>query len=342
MSQTGGTKTEIIDGLDARINQSAATLRIKVTRDANGLWQLSVDPTLTGYIVEGSVTNATHVSSAYAGIVCVYTATRSLDYSFDDFVVTGNPYVDPSQPAVYKDIIITEIFPDPSPVIGLPEAEFIELYNRSEKIINLAGWKFTDGGSTATLSGFMEPGEYRIISATTSASLFISFGSVLGVANFPTLNNSGDNLELKRNDDLLIDKVSYSDIWYLDEDKKQGGYTLELIDPANPCGEGDNWIASEAAAGGTPGTQNSVFENKPDLTGPKLISAFPVSETSLLVKFDEKLQTEEPSSNAFTSIPDVAINGISFSDATLKSLTLALSGQSSGRNTLFNYCTECI
>jgi hypothetical protein len=324
--QTGGTKTEIIDGLDARINQSAATLRIKVTRDANGLWQLSVDPTLTGYIVEGSVTNATHVSSAYAGVVCVYTATRSLDYSFDDFVVTGNPYVDPSQPAVYKDIIITEIFPDPSPVIGLPEAEFIELYNRSEKIINLAGWKFTDGGSTATLSGFMEPGEYRIISATTSASLFISFGSVLGVANFPTLNNSGDNLELKRNDDLLIDKVSYSDTWYQDEDKKQGGYTLELIDPANPCGEGDNWIASEAAAGGTPGTQNSVFENKPDLTGPKLISAFPVSETSLLVKFDEKLQTEEPSSSAFTIIPDVAINGISFSDATLKSLTLALSG----------------
>jgi hypothetical protein len=322
--QTGTTKTEIIDGLDARVNQTSAMLKIKVTRDANGLWQLSSDPTSTGYSVEGSVTNATHVSSAYAGVVCVYSSTRSHDYGFDDFTVTGNPYVDPSLPADYKDVIITEIFSDPSPVIGLPEAEFIELYNRSEKIINLAGWKFTDGSSTATLSGFMEPGEYRIVTATTSAGSFTLFGSTLGVSNFPTLNNSGDNLELKRSDDLLIDKVSYSDSWYKDEDKKEGGYTLELIDPANPCGEGDNWIASEASTGGTPGTQNSVFENKPDLTGPKLISAIPTSETSLLIKFNEKLESEEPAVNAFTIMPERTISTISFTDATLTNLTVTL------------------
>lgn len=322
--QTSTTKTEIIDGADSRINQSAATLKIQVTRDANGLWQLSVDPTLTGYIVEGSVTNVTHVSSMYAGVVCVYTATRSQDYAFDDFVVTGDPYIDPSQPANYKDVIMTEIFPDPSPVIGLPEAEFIELYNRSEKIINLAGWKFTDGGSTAILSGFLQPDEYRIITTTTSASLFVSYGSVLGVANFPTLNNSSDNLELKRSDDLLIDRVSYSDAWYQDEDKKQGGFTLELIDPANPCGEGENWIASEAVAGGTPGTQNSVFENKPDLTGPKLISTFPTSETTLVVKFNEKLEAEEPAVTAFTIMPGIGVQAVLFSDATLATLVLTL------------------
>lgn len=323
--QTGTTKIEIIDGLDARVNQAAATLKVKVTRNANGLWQLSSDPTLTGYIEEGSVTNATHLSSAYAGLVCVYTSTRSHDYGFDDFIVTGDLYVDPSQPADYKDVIITEIFPDPSPVIGLPEAEFIELYNRSEKIINLAGWKFTDGSSTATLSGFMEPGEYRIITATSSAGSFTSFGSTLGVSNFPTLNNSSDNLELKRSDELLIDKVSYSDAWYQDDDKRQGGYTLELIDPGNPCGESDNWIASDEVAGGTPGTQNSVFENKPDLTGPKLISVIPTSETSLLIKFNEKLEATQPAVNAFTIVPEIAINTVSFTDVTLRNLTVTLS-----------------
>ena len=323
--QTGTTKTRIIDGADARVDGSAAILKIKVTRNASGLWQLSSDPTTTGYVVEGSVTNATHVSSAYAGVVCVYTATRSHDYGFDDFVVTGDPYVDPSQPADYKDVIITEIFADPSPVIGLPEAEFTELYNRSEKIINLAGWKFTDGGSTAILSGFIEPGEYRIITATASASLFTTFGSVLGVSNFPTLNNSSDNLELKRSDDLLIDKVSYSDTWYQDEDKKEGGYTLELIDPANPCGEGNNWIVSEAVGGGTPGTQNSVFENKPDLTGPKLRSAIPASATALQLKFDEKLESEEPAIIAFIITPTISINSVSFSDATLTNLDVSLS-----------------
>lgn len=323
--QTGTTKNnKIIDGVDGRVNQTLATIKIKVTRDENGNWQLFSDATASGYMLEGSANNVAHISSAYFGVLCVYSSSRSDDYYFDDFAVSGDAYIDPSQPADYKDIIITEVFPDPSPVIGLPEAEFIELYNRSEKIINLAGWEFTDGSSTAMLSGFMEPGEYRIITATASAGLFTSFGAALGVSNFPTLNNSSDNLELKRSDDLLIDKVSYSDAWYQDEDKKQGGFTLELIDPANPCGEGDNWIASESTAGGTPGTQNSVFENKPDLTGPKLISAVPASETSLLVKFDEKLEAEKPEINAFTIVPELIIDAISFSDATLTTLTITL------------------
>lgn len=322
--QTGSIKTEIIDGADARVDGSAAILKIKVTRDASGLWQLSSDPTTTGYILEGSVTNVIHVSSAFAGVVCVYTSTRSHDYGFDDFVVSGDPYIDPSQPADYKEVIITEIFADPSPVIGLPEAEFIELYNRSEKIINLAGWKFTDGGTTAILSGFLNPDEYRIITASGSASSFAAYGSVLGVSNFPTLNNSGDNLELKRNDDLLIDKVSYSDTWYRDDDKKQGGFTLELIDPANPCGEGDNWISSEAATGGTPGTRNSVFENKPDLTGPKLVSAIPTSATMLVATFNEKLVSVVPNTNAFAILPAVDIDAVSFMDATLTKLNISL------------------
>lgn len=339
--QTGTTKTEIIDGLDARVNGTAASIRIKVTRDNNGLWQLSVDPTNTGYVVEGTVTHVAHTSSAYAGIVCVYTSTRSNDYSFDDFVVTGDPFVDPSQPADYKDVIITEIFADPSPIIGLPEAEFIEIHNRSEKIINLSGWKFTDGGSTATLSGLFQPGEYKIITATASAPLFATFGSVLGVANFPTLNNSGDNLELKRSDDLLIDKVSYTDAWYRDEDKKQGGFTLELIDPANPCGEGDNWIAAEAPAGGTPGAQNSVFENKPDLTGPKLISAVPISGTTLQVKFNEKLSSTPPPSGSFTFTPATTISHVIFTDPSLTTLSLTFN-QSLQSGTLYSIAIQNI
>lgn len=322
--QTGSTKTKIIDGLDGRVNQTLANIKVKVTRDANGNWQLFSDATGSGYVQEGSVTNNDVFSTAFFGLVCVYSSTRSNDYAFDDFVVSGDPYVDPSQPAEYKDVIITEIFPDPSPVVGLPEAEFIELFNRSNKIINLAGWKFTDGSSTAILSGLLNPAEYRIVTATSSVPEFQSFGSTIGVANFPTLNNNGDNLVLKRKDDMLIDKVSYSDSWYRDEDKKQGGYTLELIDPGNPCGEGDNWIASEADKGGTPGTQNSVLESKPDLTGPKLISIVPVSETTLLVKFNEKLLANAPASIAFQLTPAIEITSTNFTDETLTTLQLTL------------------
>jgi hypothetical protein len=325
--QSGTTKTEIIDGLDLRVDSDPVQVRIKITRDESGNWELFSDPAVTGtFISEGTVADDAHLSSIYFGILCVYTSTRSTSFYFDDFVVTGDPFVDPSTPADPKDVIITEIFADPTPVIGLPDAEFVEVFNRSSKIINLSGWKFTDGSSTAVLPSYLiQPNEYLILTSTTSTSLYSTFGSVIGVSNFPTLNNTGDNLILKRGDDLVIDQISYTDSWYQDEDKKQGGYTLELIDPSNPCGEEDNWIASESTIGGTPGTQNSVFANKPDVTGPKLISAIPISATEITVRFSEKLDDQLPVVTDFTITPAIAFSQISFMDASLKIFQMTLS-----------------
>lgn len=325
--QTGTTKTPIITGTIASVTTALTPLKVKVTRDQFGNWQLFSDVGGTGTFQlesENPINDVTHLAALYAGVLCVYTTTRNQHFFFDDFSVTGEPYIDLSQPAEYKDVIITEIFADPSPVIGLPEAEFVEIYNRSDKHINLNGWKFTDGTSTTLLSGMMKPNEYKIITATTSANLFEPYGVVLAVSSFPSLNNTGDNLQLKRNDDLLIDQVSYLDSWYRDDDKKQGGYTLELIDPANHCGEEDNWIASESAVGGTPGTQNSVFENKPDLTGPRLLSAFLVSPTLLRLTFNEKLEATPPALNKIILSPQNTVTNIVFEDATLRSLLVTL------------------
>ncbi len=325
--QSGTTKTEIIDGLDLRVGADPVQVRIRVTRDEAGNWELLSDALLSGtYVSEGAIADVTHLASSYSGVLCVYTATRSTSFYFDDFIISGDPFIDPSTPADYKDVTITEIFADPTPVIGLPDAEFVELYNRSSKIINLSGWKFTDGSSTAILpSRLFLPNEYLIMTSTTSAPLYTTFGSVMGVSNFPTLNNTADNLILKRGDNLVIDQVPYSDNWYRDDDKKQGGYTLELIDPANPCGEEENWVAADAANGGTPGIQNSVFANKPDVIGPKIVSVIPTLATELIVRFDEKLDSQLPALIDFSITPNISISQISFVDASLKSLRLTLS-----------------
>ena len=229
------------------------------------------------------------------------------------------------QPVSYKDIIITEIFADPTPVIGLPEAECIELYNRSTNPINLMGWKFSDGSSTATLpSHILMPGAYLIITPTASAPSFSAFGATIGVASFPTLNNTGDNLSVRDATTLLIDEVNYSDAWYKDDDKKQGGWTLELIDIDNICAEEENWVASTHPSGGTPGTVNSVKATKPDLTGPKLLSAIPVSTTKLKLSFDEKLSSTIPTTTDFVITPTLSVVTVSFTSPGLREINLDL------------------
>ncbi|MBT1703110.1 lamin tail domain-containing protein [Chryseosolibacter indicus] len=228
-------------------------------------------------------------------------------------------------PVSYRDIRITEIFSDPNPTVGLPEAEFIELYNRSKNPINLKGWKITDGSSTGTLADkILLPSEYLIICASTSSSLFGSYGYVMGVSNFPTLNNAGDAIVIRNSEGLKIDSVNYLLKWFQNEDKREGGWTLELIDPENNCTEETNWTPSESETGGTPGKVNSVFANKPDLTPPQLISVIPLSEKKLLLSFDEKLDTSVPPTAAFW-VKDTDVSSVAFTDNSFSKIELLLS-----------------
>ena len=46
------------------------------------------------------------------------------------------------------DIVIDEIMADPSPQVGLPSNEWIELNNTTTFPINLQGWKISDATGT--------------------------------------------------------------------------------------------------------------------------------------------------------------------------------------------------
>ena len=143
-----------------------------------------------------------------------------------------------------KAVIISEIFADPSPAVGLPESEFVEIYNRHDQALDLSGWKFTDQSSSATLPDFILPSREYVVLTSENSSFPVS-ERVLRLSGFPTLNNSADVLILKDGNGNTIDSVNYSDSWYKDEDKREGGWTLEIIDPDNICSEHQNWVASE-------------------------------------------------------------------------------------------------
>ncbi len=221
-----------------------------------------------------SLVHLTFVTAFTSGLSNTLTVTNVQDFSANAITTanTNFTYFISSLPS-FKDIIINEIFADPTPQVALPAVEFIEIYNRSINTINLNGWKFTDGSSTATLSNYnLASNQYLIICNVADTALFTPFGNRMGVSSFPSLNNIGDKLYLKDNTLAFIDSVGYSDTWYQNTTKKAGGWSLELINPNTGinCSESANWIASNNVSGGSPGTQNSVYSTVPAIAAPTI------------------------------------------------------------------------
>lgn len=210
------------------------------------------------------------------------------------------------------EILINEIMPDPTPVVGLPELEFVELFNNSAKFLSTKGLVFSDGTTNAILPDqVLMPNTYYILCAKKDSSAFKIFGSTLLLDAFPSLNNTGDMLSLKSESGTLIDAVNYSDTWYQDNVKKLGGWTLELINPLNKCLDAANWIASSSAIGGTPGKQNSVYKPALDVEPPFITQVVAYSQDSVLLVFNKKIDAN-PSQfiGLFTVNPGVGVNKV--------------------------------
>lgn len=230
-----------------------------------------------------------------------------------------------------KDVIITEILADPLPPVSLPEEEYVELFNRSDNPVDLRDWHVTDGHSDGILyDQIIQPGTYWVVTSASVATAFNAYPNVIGIQYFPGLNNDGDDLKLIDDDGKVIDEVRYQKSWYRNDDKAEGGWALELIDPQNTCATDANWTASESPAGGTPGRQNSVFAIRPDVTGPGLIHAIPLDATTIRFQFDEPLNVVLPGPDSFVFNPPVAVHNVVFSDSTLRSLDVACDALSSG------------
>lgn len=214
-----------------------------------------------------------------------------------------------SQTPARYDLVITEIMADPSPVVGLPNAEYIEVRNVSSTPFNLNGWRLSDATGTATIttSFVLQPDSAVILCASNSASGLSIYGRTIGIASFPSLDNEGDVLTLRSAQNRIIHSVSYSTDWYANEAKKEGGWSLEMIDPKNPCSGKDNWKASLNNTGGTPGKTNSVNGVNSDDIPPQLKYVYAVDSITLVAVFDEPLDSASAAVPLNYVLPGVAV-----------------------------------
>ena len=203
------------------------------------------------------------------------------------------PFVCKAQTANRFDVVITEIMADPTPVVGLPNAEYVEIKNVSSTAFNLNGWKLSDATSTGTINTnfTIQPDSIVILCSTGNVSAFSVLGKAIGVTSFPSLDNDGDLLSLKSPQGRIIHAVNYSTDWYQNEVKKDGGWSLEMMDTKNPCSGMNNWKASMDPNGGTPGKKNSVDGVNNDVTPPQLLRTYSLDSVTVVAFFDEPLDS---------------------------------------------------
>jgi hypothetical protein len=331
--QDGNQSTLLAESADDVVDEADVLLNIRVTRDSNFMWEVSIDTALNQTFTPlFNVTESTYLNSAFFGIQCVYTSTRSDKFYFDDFAVSGQKFVDSIPPVLvntsfpshteielqfsepldsskaanrlnyvilgdgvnpmqvdwtanrpttvvlqfteafineqqfllrvegvedkfdnemsdttvafefyrpeYRSIVFNEIMADPEPVVDLPAAEYIELYNSSGRDIALEDWQLVLDDDTLELPNHMLPAaQQMLIISSLHKPLFDTLPHISLPLGSSWLRNSGEEMLLLDENDQLIDAFAYSEDWYQNSAKADGGWSLEQINADLPCSE---------------------------------------------------------------------------------------------------------
>jgi hypothetical protein len=220
------------------------------------------------------------------------------------FMLSG--FISNAQVANRYDIVIDELMADPTPQVALPNNEWIELRNTSSTTFNLLGWRIGDAtGQSGTMPSYnLLPDSFVIVCTASAVAAMSAYGPTISVTSFPSLDNTGDVIYLRSPQNRIIHSVSYTDAWYQNELKKDGGWTLEMIDTKNPCSGFANWKASTDIKGGTPAKKNAVDAVNADAQAPKLLRAYAADSVNISLVFDEPLDSLKAATAANYSISE--------------------------------------
>lgn len=183
----------------------------------------------------------------------------------------------PSQSVVINEIMF-------APVGGEPE--WIELFNRTNTLINIKGWKVSDvftTPATVTINQdvFIQPNSFLVLSRSAAIFDFHRFiPSPVFVLSLPTLNNDVDGVVLKDNRGLQMDSVLYSNQW-----GGTNGYSLERLSVNAGSNLPANWGTSLDIEQSTPGRINSLTPKQFDLSvaGMNFNPRFPVEGDNVFI-----------------------------------------------------------
>lgn len=171
-----------------------------------------------------------------------------------------------------NNIVINEVMYDAPGFVGDTNGEWVEVYNPTEKDIDISNWRFNDGGAkdkTIPSGTIIKDKGYLVL--IEKMGTFSNYGyqhsiNICEIGNI-SLHDSTDTLTLKDNSGNIIDILNYDKKWGVET--SNSGMTLEKIYPTGS--NTDFYWASSVSLYGTPGRQNSVYLDILAIQGVKLL-----------------------------------------------------------------------
>ncbi len=194
------------------------------------------------------------------------------------------------------DIIINEFMPAPAANRALPNVEYIELFNRSNAVVDLNKFMIWNGASSTTLPKYpLPPKGYVVIYTQKTGEFFKPFCTdtlALPIANkLVTLSNPSDIFYLTAPDGKVLDVASFDLSFYQNAGKAETGLALERTRINALCSP-LVWSPSSDAKGGTPAKRNSFIDTTMDKTPPILERFYVKNSTTIVLIFDKSLNRD--------------------------------------------------
>lgn len=193
------------------------------------------------------------------------------------------------------DIIISEIMADPTPCIGLPAVEYIELYNTLPQPYKLSNWSLKLGSTIKQLPNIEIASDgFVVIIAEKNRELFTPYCENFVTLSSLSITDGGQSVSLIDNSGNVIHHVAFKNNWHRESIKRDGGWSLEMMDDRLPCHGKDNWNSSCAEIGGTPGKHNSIRQSIGDYFAPIFTRLTLLNDSTLRIFFSEAIHPTLP------------------------------------------------
>ncbi len=155
-----------------------------------------------------------------------------------------------------EEIAVSEIMADPSPSRGLPDCEYLELFNKTLNDILYTSFYIADTKDTV----FVEVENWKANEAIIICHKNYRYSwsdsvRVIALNKLPSLGNEEDTISLLSFDKTIIDRVIYN-VNSMPKEKQEGGYSFIKINNTWNCNSKHAWQTSKNKLGGSPGRPN--------------------------------------------------------------------------------------